>query len=65
VSQPNYTTSEVARLCLVSVKTVQRWLDTGLLECWTLPGSRHRRVTRDALVRFAEKYGVATKGLFP
>jgi excisionase family DNA binding protein len=53
-----FTTSEVAKICQVSERTVAKWLDMGLLKGYRLPGSRDRRVTRDSLVRFFEENGI-------
>ncbi len=46
------TTGQVARLCRVTIRTVIKWFETGRLEGYKLPGSRERRFTRSAVVRF-------------
>jgi two-component system, OmpR family, response regulator RpaA len=53
-----YTTTEVARLCEVCTRTVCKWVDTGLLVGHRIPGSRHRRVRRADLERFAADHGL-------
>ncbi len=50
--QRSYTTGEVARICQVTKRTVIKWIDGGRLKGYTLPGSRHRRVSADALQQF-------------
>lgn len=53
-----FTTGEVARLCNVTIGTVIRWFDTGELPGYKIPGSRDRRITKDALVEFMRKHGM-------
>ncbi len=50
------TTSDAAVYAGVTTATVRRWLDRGILPGWKLPGSKHRRVHADDLVRFLEEY---------
>ena len=52
------TTGEVAAICKVAARTVSKWIDTGRLEGYRIPGSRDRRVTRDALDRFIRENGL-------
>ena len=52
------TTGEVARLCNVSAPTVIKWIDTGLLEGYRIPGSKERRVQREALVSFMKEHRI-------
>lgn len=47
-----YTTGEVADICKVSQQTVIRCFDSGRLKGFRVPGSRFRRIPRDALVTF-------------
>lgn len=47
-----YTTGEVARICQVTKRTVIKWIDSGRLKGYVIPGSRHRRVSADALRQF-------------
>lgn len=53
-----FTSGEAAALCAVSTRTVGKWVDTGRLEGFRLPGSSDRRVPRDALVRFMTRAGI-------
>ncbi|MBI4719347.1 MAG: response regulator [Planctomycetes bacterium] len=47
-----FTTGEVAQICKVSQQTVIRCFDNGRLKGFRVPGSRFRRIPRDALVSF-------------
>src|SRR3990172_4424020 len=47
-----FTTGEVAQICKVSQQTVIRCFDSGRLKGFRVPGSRFRRVPREALVSF-------------
>jgi excisionase family DNA binding protein len=57
------TTGEVARLCGVAPRTVSKWFDAGQLRGFKIPGSRDRRIPREALVRFMRAYGIPLRGL--
>lgn len=46
------TTGDVARLCRVTIRTVIKWYEQDRLQGYRLPGSRDRRFTRDAVLRF-------------
>jgi excisionase family DNA binding protein len=48
----SYTTGDVARLCQVTRRTVIKWIDSGRLRGYTIPGSRHRRVSAQCLRDF-------------
>ncbi len=47
-----FTTGEVAQICKVSQQTVIRCFDSGRLKGFRVPGSRFRRIPRDALLNF-------------
>jgi excisionase family DNA binding protein len=47
-----FTTGEVARICNVTKRTVIKWIDSGRLKGYVIPGSAHRRVPADALAAF-------------
>src|SRR3989304_6613459 len=47
-----FTTGEVAQICRVSQQTVIRCFDSGRLNGFRVPGSRFRRIPREALVAF-------------
>ncbi len=46
------TTGEVARICHVAPRTVSKWVDTGELNGYRIPGSRDRRIPLDQLIAF-------------
>lgn len=53
-----FTTSEAGKAVGVSARTVIQWIDDKRLEGWTIPGSRDRRVSRTALVKFLRTYAI-------
>lgn len=57
VAEPKtvYTTGEVAKICKVSQQTVIRCFDNGRLSGFRVPGSRFRRIPRDALIKFMKE----------
>jgi excisionase family DNA binding protein len=52
------TTGEVARICNVAARTVSKWIDTGRLEGYRIPGSKDRRVHAQALVEFMKQHNI-------
>lgn len=50
-----FTTGEVAEICNVSQQTVIRCFDSGRLKGFRVPGSRFRRIPRDALIQFMKE----------
>lgn len=62
-----YTTGEIARLFQVAPRTAGKWIDTGLLAGYRIPGrtskAGDRRATRAAVVAFAKKYGIPLEQL--
>jgi excisionase family DNA binding protein len=53
-----YRTGKIARLCGVAPRTVSKWIDSGRLKGYRVPGSKDRRVTHDELMRFAAASGM-------
>jgi excisionase family DNA binding protein len=53
-----FTTGEVARICKVSQQTVIRCFDAGKLRGFRVPGSRFRRIPRDALIAFMKENSI-------
>lgn len=53
-----FTTGEVADICKVSQQTVIRCFDSGRLNGFRVPGSRFRRIPRDALLTFMKTNGI-------
>src|SRR6476659_2644446 len=47
-----YTTGEAADICKVSQQTIIRCFDAGRLGGFRVPGSKFRRIPRDALIAF-------------
>src|ERR1700733_7144040 len=47
-----YTTGEAADVCKVSQQTIIRCFDSGRLQGFRVPGSKFRRIPRDALIKF-------------
>ena len=50
------TTGQVAEICCVAPRTVQKWFDGGLLEGYIIPGGKDRRVPVDEMITFMEKH---------
>lgn len=55
------TTFQAARLCGVSHKSIERWIDAGFLRGFRTPGG-HRRVHRADLLEFIQKRRTTDKG---
>lgn len=53
-----FTTGEVAEICQISQQTVIRCFDNGRLKGFRVPGSRFRRVPRDALLLFMKENSI-------
>lgn len=53
-----FTTSQVARICMVAPRTVSKWFDSGRLQGYRIPGSRDRRIPREHLIRFLREHGL-------
>ncbi|MEW6744888.1 MAG: response regulator [Planctomycetota bacterium] len=53
-----YTTGQVAKICNVTIRTVIRWFESGLLEGYKIPGSRDRRIPHESLVRFMRQHQI-------
>lgn len=62
-SKKVFTTGEVARICKVSQQTVIRCFDKGRLSGFRVPGSRFRRIPREALVAFMKTNGIPSNHL--
>ncbi len=58
-----FTTGEVADICKVSQQTVIRCFDNGKLRGFRVPGSRFRRIPRDALVEFMKEHSIPLDSL--
>jgi excisionase family DNA binding protein len=58
------TTFQAARLCGVSHKSIERWIDAGFLRGFRTPGG-HRRVHRADLLEFIQKRRTTDRGADP
>lgn len=56
--EPIFTAGAVARLCGVAARTAGKWIDTGRLKGYRLPGSLDRRVRLSELVAFCRREGM-------
>ncbi len=54
------TTGQVSEICRVVPKTVSKWVDSGRLTGYRIPGSRDRRVVLSDLLRFMRANGIPT-----
>jgi len=57
------TTGEVARICQVAPRTVSKWVDTGKLRGYRIPGSRDRRIPMTQLIAFMRAHDIPLEGL--
>jgi excisionase family DNA binding protein len=58
-----FTTGEAANICKVSQQTIIRCFDNGQLKGFRVPGSRFRRIPREALYKFMRDNGIPTDAL--
>ncbi len=58
-----FTTGEAADICKVSQQTIIRCFDSGRLRGFRVPGSRFRRIPRDALIQFMKENGIPPSSL--
>lgn len=58
-----FTTGEAAEICKVSQQTIIRCFDSGRLRGFRVPGSRFRRIPRDALLAFMKENGIPPDAL--
>ncbi len=61
--QDVYTTGEAADICKVSQQTIIRCFDAGRLGGFRVPGSRFRRIPRDALIKFMKDNAIPLDNL--
>ena len=53
-----FTTGTAAKVAHLSQQSIIRACDTGVLQCFKVPGSTHRRIPRHALIRFMCAHGI-------
>jgi excisionase family DNA binding protein len=58
-----FTTGEAAKICKVSQQTIIRCFDNGQLKGFRVPGSKFRRIPREALYRFMKDNSIPTDAL--
>lgn len=58
-----FTTGEVAEICRISQQTVIRCFDSGKLRGFRVPGSRFRRIPREALTEFMKAHRIPIENL--
>ena len=58
-----FTTGEAAKICKVSQQTIIRCFDAGRLKGFRVPGSRFRRIPRDALMAFMKENNIPPDAL--
>jgi excisionase family DNA binding protein len=58
IFQKVYTTPQVASICRVAPRTVNKWFDSGRLRGYKIPGSNKRRIPREQLIRFLKEHGM-------
>ncbi|MDE2438827.1 MAG: hypothetical protein KGN01_05555 [Patescibacteria group bacterium] len=51
------TTGQISNYCCVAPRTVSKWIDSGRLKGFRLPGSMDRRVLIEDLVKFCNSFG--------
>jgi len=51
-----FTTTQIAGICSVSPRMVAKWCDSGALRHYLVPGSKHRRASREQLERFLREH---------
>ncbi len=58
-----FTTGEVADICRISQQTVIRCFDNGRIKGFRVPGSKFRRIPRDALIMFMKSNNIPLEQL--
>lgn len=58
-----YTTGEAARICQISQQTIIRCFDAGRVQGFLVPGSKFRRIPREALVKFMKENQIPLSNL--
>ena len=58
-----FTTGEAAKICKVSQQTIIRCFDNGQLKGFRVPGSKFRRIPREALMQFMKDNNIPPDAL--
>lgn len=56
-----FTTGQVAHLCAVAPRTVAKWVDSGRLKGYKLPGSQDRIIPARELLAFLESHSMTSQ----
>jgi len=62
-SERYYTTTEAARICGFSHRTIAKLFDAGLIRGYRLPGSGFRRIPEKELLAFTAAHGMPASGI--
>ncbi len=62
-SKTVFTTGEVAEICRISQQTVIRCFDNGKLNGFRVPGSKFRRIPKEALLDFMREHDIPVENL--
>ena len=55
-ADPLWTIDEVAAYLRVSIATVRRWTNAGILPCYRFGNNRQRRFSREAVLTFVSRH---------
>ena len=58
-----FTTGQAAAICKLSQQTIIRCFDNGRFKGFRVPGSKFRRIPRDALLKFMKEHNIPLDGL--
>jgi len=58
-----FTAAEVARICNVAPRTVNKWFDAGRLRGYRIPGTMDRRIPFADLLAFLTEHGFPREDL--
>ena len=53
-----YTTGQAAYILSLSMATIMKLFDKGFLHGFRVPGSEHRRISRESILKIAEEYSI-------
>ena len=62
-SKGYYTTSQAAKICGISHRTIAKLFDAGVIKGYRLPGSGFRRIPEKELLSFIASCGMPASGL--
>lgn len=56
------TTTQAAKLLGVCTGTIIKLCERGELKWWRIPGSKHRRISRESFAEMVERHGMVVNG---